>query len=244
MVARGGLDNRCSVHILDDDDKTSLDEDPRTVELGEHDGYVSSCRFQNSERILSASGDAGMKLWNIERTTLEREFAGHSGDIMGVEFHPTDENLFISGSCDTSAKWWDQRQEHAAFTFHDQEADVNAVSFFSNGHTIATGSDDASAMMFDIRCGQMVNQLQRDNIVSGVTSVATSSSGRLLIAGYDDYSFRIWDTLRHVDSPGSAKPFAPTKDGHLDRVSCVGVESGGKAIATGSWDELIKVWCS
>ena len=30
--------------------------------------------------------------------------------------------------------------------------------------------------------------------------------------------------------------------GHDNRVSCLGMQSQGKALATGSWDTLMKVW--
>ena len=35
-----------------------------------------------------------------------------------------------------------------------------------------------------------------DNIICGITSVAFSRSGRLLIAGYDDHNCNVWDTVR------------------------------------------------
>jgi guanine nucleotide-binding protein G(I)/G(S)/G(T) subunit beta-1 len=35
-----------------------------------------------------------------------------------------------------------------------------------------------------------------DNIICGITSVAFSKSGRLLLAGYDDFNCNVWDTLR------------------------------------------------
>ena len=35
-----------------------------------------------------------------------------------------------------------------------------------------------------------------DNIICGITSVAFSKSGRLLLAGYDDFNCNVWDALR------------------------------------------------
>ena len=35
-----------------------------------------------------------------------------------------------------------------------------------------------------------------DNIICGITSVSFSKSGRLLLAGYDDFNCNIWDTLK------------------------------------------------
>lgn len=49
-----------------------------------------------------------------------------------------------------------------------------------------------------------------DNIICGITSVAFSKSGRLLLAGYDDFNCNVWDTLKgeragesHLNSVGS-----------------------------------------
>ena len=35
-----------------------------------------------------------------------------------------------------------------------------------------------------------------DNIICGITSVAFSKSGRLLLAGYDDFNCNVWDAMR------------------------------------------------
>jgi len=35
-----------------------------------------------------------------------------------------------------------------------------------------------------------------DNIICGITSVAFSKSGRLMMGGYDDFNCNVWDTLK------------------------------------------------
>lgn len=35
-----------------------------------------------------------------------------------------------------------------------------------------------------------------DNIICGITSVAFSRSGRLLLAGYDDFNCNVWDSMK------------------------------------------------
>jgi guanine nucleotide-binding protein G(I)/G(S)/G(T) subunit beta-1 len=49
-------------------------------------------------------------------------------------------------------------------------------------------------------------QYSHDNIICGVTSVAFSKSGRLLMAGYDDFNVNVWDTLR-VERAGKFEHF-------------------------------------
>ena len=68
--------------------------------------------------------------------------------------------------------------------------------FFPNGSAFATGSDDATCRLFDLRADQELSLYSHDNIICGITSVAFSRSGRLLLAGYDDFNCNIWDAMK------------------------------------------------
>lgn len=68
--------------------------------------------------------------------------------------------------------------------------------FFPNGQAFATGSDDATCRLFDIRADQELAMYSHDNIICGITSVAFSKSGRLLLAGYDDFNCNVWDSMK------------------------------------------------
>jgi len=81
---------------------------------------------------------------------------------------------------------------------------------------------------------QELMMYSHDMIVCGITSVAFSKSGRLLLAGYDDFNCNVWDTLKGER--------VGVLTGHDNRVSCLGVTDDGVAIATGSWDSLLKIW--
>ncbi|NWH22323.1 GBB1 protein, partial [Grus americana] len=74
----------------------------------------------------------------------------------------------------------------------------------------------------DLRADQELMVYSHDNIICGITSVAFSKSGRLLLAGYDDFNCVL--------------------AGHDNRVSCLGVTDDGMAVATGSWDSFLKIW--
>lgn len=173
------------------------------------------------------------------------------------------QNVFVSGACDTTAKVWDIRTGKAVQTFTGHESDINAVScvdlslpvvltlpartletdpstclalscsFFPNGDAFATGSDDASCRLFDLRADRELNQYTHDNVLCGITSVGFSVSGRILFAGYDDFNCNVWDTLKGERVGVLA--------GHENRVSCLGVSADGMALCTGSWDSMLKV---
>lgn len=57
--------------------------------------------------------------------------------------------------------------------------------------------------------------------------------GRLLFAGYNDYTVNVWDTLKCVR--------VCLLYGHENRVSCLQVSPDGTALSTGSWDFTLRV---
>lgn len=57
--------------------------------------------------------------------------------------------------------------------------------------------------------------------------------GRLLFAGYNDYTVNVWDTLKCVR--------VCLLYGHENRVSCLQVSPDGTALSTGSWDYTLRV---
>lgn len=107
------------------------------------------------------------------------------------------------------------------------------LRFFPNGDAFATGSDDASCRLFDIRADRELISFTHDHILCGITSVAFSISGRLLFGGYDDWTCNVWDTLKGER--------VGVLTGHENRVSCLGVSTDGMALCTGSWDSTLRV---
>mmetsp|Transcript_5348 Transcript_5348/g.13739 ORF Transcript_5348/g.13739 Transcript_5348/m.13739 type:complete len:346 (-) Transcript_5348:353-1390(-) len=235
-VACGGLDNMCSIYTLSSD--TALTR--ATCELAAHDGYLSCCRFLDTRQIITSSGDSTCILWDLGANQVKRSFTDHSGDVMSVSPCPTDANLFVSGSCDAKCKLWDIRVSRAAITFEGHESDINDVAFFPNGTAFGTGSDDSSCRLYDLRAYQQINIFNNQAILCGITSVAFSSSGRLLIGGYDDYKANVWDTIKS-EGPDSTTPVQMLSV-HENRVSCVGVQKDGHALCTGSWDTLLRIF--
>ena len=94
-----------------------------------------------------------------------------------------------------------------------------------------SGSDDCTCRLFDIRADRELMQYKANDKV--VTSLTFSLSGRYLFGSYEDPVIRVWDTLRG-ETVGDLK-------GHSQRVSSVGLSSDGCALASGSWDNMIKV---
>lgn len=59
-----------------------------------------------------------------------------------------------------------------------------------------------------------------DNIICGITSVAFSKSGRLLLAGYDDFNCNVWDSLK-ADRAGDTGTQSRTIFGRVQNNSSI-----------------------
>lgn len=232
LIACGGLDNLCSIYRLKDGAQVNRAE----KELAAHDGYLSCCRFLGKDKLLTSSGDSTCILWDVEKGDAISTYTDHAGDAMSVAVTETDLNKFVSGSCDSSAKLWDAREKKCVLTFQGHESDINEVAFFPSGDAFGSGSDDSSCRLWDLRATCEINQYGNDRILCGITSVEFSRSGRVLFAGYDDYSAHGWDTL------GASLQNSAKMASHDNRVSCIGVNPDGNALCSGSWDTLLKIW--
>lgn len=236
FVACGGLDNLCSIYKLPDRAAPIQANLLPHQELSHHEGYLSCCRFVEDDRVITSSGDGTCVLWDVNRKAPVHVFKGHYGDVMSVAVNAR-EDLFVSGSTDGTSKVWDYRsKKDCVGTFVGHESDVNSVSLFPDGRAFVSGSDDSSCRLFDMRAYRQLNRYFSDSFLCGVTSVDFSATGRILFAGYDDYICHGWDTQLGVVTNATGL------SGHENRVSCLGVCSDGRALCTGSWDTMLKVW--
>lgn len=216
-----------------------------------HSGDVMSLSLAPDGRtFVSGACDASIKLWDVRDSMCRQTFIGHESDINAVAVSQ-EEYGELPAPC-IPHPW-------LCLTLLSSLAQI--LQFFPNGYAFTTGSDDATCRLFDLRADQELLMYSHDNIICGITSVAFSRSGRLLLAGYDDFNCNIWDAMKG-DRAGEDSGPTEGRDGkcgpdrflhpslcspgvlagHDNRVSCLGVTDDGMAVATGSWDSFLKIW--
>jgi len=234
-VASGGLDNICTIHRLTSGEYSGGSCERDTYqELSHHEGYISCCRFITDAEILTSSGDSTCILWDVEKRMPKLTFSDHIGDIMGISLNEG-RTLFVSGSCDSTAKVFDPRSGPCCnMTFTGHMSDINAVKFFPNGKSFCTGSDDSSCMIFDLRARCQIGYFTDERNRCGVTSVCFSRSGKFMFSGNDSNYANIWDVVSN-DLIGPLT-------GHTNRVAAVDLSYDGTAVCTASWDKFLRIW--
>ncbi|KAL5243228.1 hypothetical protein ACI65C_010638 [Semiaphis heraclei] len=233
LVACGGLDNKVTVFNI-----SNPEEDPSAKKktVGTHTNFMSCCLFPNSDQqILTGSGDATAALWDVESGQMLQSFHGHTGDIMSIDLSPSEiGNTFISGSCDKMLLLWDMRTGQSVQSFEGHLSDINSVKYHPSGDAVASGSDDSTCRMYDLRADKEVAVYSKESILFGVNSIDFSVSGRILFGGYTDYTINAWDSLKCER--------VSLLYGHENRVTSIKLSPDGTALASASWDASLRVW--
>jgi len=231
FVASGGLDNICSVWSVRGQNPTKASR-----ELQGHEGFLSCCRFIDNGKIITSSGDHTCALWDTEQGTQTTVYRQHTGDAMFVALSASN-STFVSCGCDHNIVGWDIKSGKSTHIVDCHDKDVNVVHFFPNDTTFVSGSDDGTVRIFDLRTWGELARFVPDGKDPSLTptSLAFSSTGRLLFTSYSDGSCLVWDTLKGDKKHEIPKP-------HDKRITSIGVSGDGCALCTASWDTTMKIW--
>lgn len=240
LIASGGLDNTCSVFNLNDgllpdaEDVDKLSEPAQA--LVAHAGYVACARFVDEHQLITASGDSSCMAWDVERGEPLSTFKDHAADVAHVCLSPQSASLFLTASCDTTTKLWDLRTASCVKTFSGHMSDVNSVKFFPSGNHFVSGSGDATVRLYDLRLDCSLRTFSSMGLMSGVSDVEPSVSGRLVFVASSNAEAYAWDVLATADQ-GPALVLA----GHTEDVRSVVLNAAGDALCTASWDHTLQV---
>jgi WD40 repeat protein/predicted Ser/Thr protein kinase len=204
-------------------------------------GYTWAMAFSpDGKHIATAAEDGRARLWDTTTGALTAECRGHRRKVLSVAFRPDGRRL-VTASSDGTVRQWDCATGKEVESPYDRHTgEVVTAAYSTDGRSIASGGTDRTVRVWDAASRVEVAVLHGHT--GAPSDLAFSSDDRRLVSTSElgrlnyteDRSARIWDIGK--DAGRSVLL------GHESYVYPVAYSSDGRWIASGGWDNKVRVW--
>lgn len=117
---------------------------------------------------------------------------------------------------------------------------VLSVAVSSDGKFALTGSEDWTALLWDLETGKQLRRFVGHEAV--ISAVAFSKDGAFVLTGDDDGTAFLWETATGRRLRGFKELVSGRFVGHAGRINFAEISPDGKLIATAGEDRTARVW--
>ncbi|XP_020383374.1 WD repeat-containing protein 47 isoform X1 [Rhincodon typus] len=188
------------------------------LEFSMHDGTIRDLAFMEGPEsggailISAGAGDCNIYTTDCQRGQGLHALSGHTGHILAL--YTWGGWMIASGSQDKTVRFWDLRVPSCVrvvgTAFHGSGSAVASVAVDPSGRLLATGQEDSSCMLYDIRGGRVVQIYQPHG--SDVRSVRFSPGAYYLLTGSYDTTVKVTDLRGDLIKPLPTTVVAKHKD--------------------------------
>jgi WD40 repeat protein len=216
------------------------------LDTGGHMGTIRGLAFTaDADQIVSASQDKIVRVWDWRsgrtvRTIRGAAGPGEQGKILAMALSPDNKWLAIGGvmafgqptPVDIGAvRVFDFASGELKRVLKGHTNAVRGLVFSPNGQLLLSGSQDKSAIIWNVADGQLLRKLEGHT--AEIYAVAFTADGQRAVTGGLDSTLRLW-------SVSEGNPIAVRE--HNARVRSVAVSAANGLIASGGDDGNIRLW--
>ena len=158
---------------------------------GHIDHVLSIAYSPIGTRLVSASDDNTVRIWDSETGQLLSILNGHSGSVQSVAYS-FDGSRIVSGSRDKTIPVWDaHRGQIVCGPITGHEGGVSSVRFSPDGKRVLSGSSDNTARVWNAATGQPLFPSFSGH-TQPITSVCFLPERRHFATGSSDGTIKMW----------------------------------------------------
>ncbi len=196
-----------------------------------HTDLVRAIAFHPREnRLVSASYDQSIKVWDLKSGEELDTLRGHSDLVNAVAF-VGDGSRLASASWDGTVRLWDVEQNRQPLTLRGHRDYVRGLDFSPDGRLLATGGGDGVVRVWHISTGHL--RKIWPTIGTNVNSVAFWSNERLAMGCYDGSIHARWVPGNEVEDLWA---------GHTGKIFQVVVSPDESLLASAGEDNTVCLW--
>ena len=218
-----------------------LTKKPGALVLEGHKDLTWQIAFSpDGHTIASASKDGSVRLWNVAEG---RELATlpHGQWVNWVAFSPDGVTLATADD-DSFVRLWNAATGEIVATLSGHRAVAECATFSPDGKLLASGGKTGEIKLWDSATGQeLITLYSPDHNL--IWSLAFSPDGKYLVAaegGLEALTINTGHVLTVWDV--SSRQLVKTLPGHASDVRAIAFSPDGKILASGSFDDTIKLW--
>jgi WD40 repeat protein len=200
--------------------------------LAGHTDWVNSLAVSpDGQKVVSASFDKTVKIWQLHTGELLHTLAGHTKGVFCTAITP-DGHVVVSGSWDATIKLWKLDTGELFDTLAGHSGSVRSIAISPNGQMLASGSFDETIKLWQLQTGVLQSRLT--DYSGPIYSLAYSPDSKILASGGGDGLIQMWqmDTGQHIN----------TLTGNLDFVWSLMFSPDSGSLASGNGDGTVKLW--
>jgi WD40 repeat protein/nucleoside phosphorylase len=197
-----------------------------------HTGAVTACAATtDGRRVISASDDGTLKVWDLKSGRALATFEGHVGGVTACAVTAGGRRV-VSASDDGTLKVWDLESGRALATLKDHGHRITACAVTADGRRVISASWNWMLKVWDLESGRTLATFEGHT--DTVRACVVTADGRRVISASEDGTLRVWNL--------EAGPALATLKGHTAGVTACAVTADGRRVISASADRTLKVW--
>jgi WD40 repeat protein len=208
----------------------------RAWRLGEHNCPVEALALSGEGNLLAVADSANVvTLWDLVERRPRKSFPSATVSMRTLAF-TLDGSMLAGGGWDNTIRLWDTATGKELGVFRGHNDAVVTHAFAPDGRTLASGDLHGIVKLWDLATlteRTLLNPTPDKVFMNEVSALAFSPDSQTLAVAIAN-AVQLWDA--------ATEKCTIRLEGHTGKVKCLAFSPDGTRLASGSYDQTVRIW--